>query len=265
MFHGDYNFFDYKYNIIGYSGQDYGGFPQYLYSIISVFLLIILLILLRNSSKEKVRKIIQIIGVFLTIFYLTKTTWESIYDIKLMGSFNIGLLPLDTCSIIMIAALLAGFTKGKLANWSSCWLATGGIVGGVGTMFFLTAFKYYPFLSFGAFYSMIWHFLMVFLGLLLIVTNYVDMKYSTVVKGYLFHLIISIFVILFDYLYDYDFMFYKELSSIPFFDDIASNLNANGLFILNPIIMLILYFLSFNLVFLIAMFIKKIIWKRSSR
>ena len=36
MFRGNYNFFDYKYNIANYKGQDYGGIAQYLYLTISI-------------------------------------------------------------------------------------------------------------------------------------------------------------------------------------------------------------------------------------
>ena len=258
MFRGNYNFFDYKYNIVGYTGQDYGGFAQNLYLIISVCLLIVLLVLLRKSSKERVLKIIKIISVFITLLYIGKTTWESIYDIKLTGSFNTGLLPLDTCSIIMLAGLLAGFAKGKIKKYAESWLVTGGIVGGIATMLFLNAFKYYPFFSFGAFYSMAWHFLMVFLGLLLIVTNYVDMKYSTIIYGFLFHLLISIFVIPIDFIYNFDFMLYHDLGGVPIFEDVASNLTTLNLQFLNPIIMIILYFIAFNIVFLIPLGIKKI-------
>lgn len=258
MFRGNYNFFEYKYNIIGYNGQDFGGFAQYLYLLISIILIVVLLVLLRKSSKEKVGKIIKIISIFMVIFYIGKTTWESVYDIKLSGSFNTGLLPFDTCSIIMLAGLLAGFAKGKIKKYAECWLVTGGIVGGIGAMLFLTAFKYYPFLSFGAFYSMLWHFLMVFLGLLLIVTNYVDMKYSTILYGYLFHIIISCIVIPIDFIFNFDFMLYKNLGGIPIFEDIASHLTSMHLSLLNPIMMLILYFIAFNIVFLIPLGIKNI-------
>ncbi len=258
MFRGNYNFFDYKYNIEGYNGQDFGGFPQYLYLIISVILLITLLVLLRKSSREKVLKIIRIISIFLIIFYIGKTTWESIYDIKLSGSFNTGLLPFDTCSIIMIAGLLAGFAKGKIKEYAECWLATGGIVGGFATMVHLNAFYYYPFLSFGGFYSMIWHFLMVFIGLLLIVTNYVDISYKTIIKGYIFHLIISIFIIPIDFIYNFDFMLYLNLGGVPIFEDVASKLTSMHLSILNPILMLILYFVAFNIIFMIPLIVKKI-------
>ena len=43
MFTGDYGFFDYKYNIEGYTGQDFGGLAQYLYLGICAVLLGILL------------------------------------------------------------------------------------------------------------------------------------------------------------------------------------------------------------------------------
>ena len=201
MFKGDYSFFDYKYNISGYNGQDYGGFPQHLYLIISIVLIFILLIILRKLSKEKVLKIIRFVSIFLTILYIVKTIWESIYDIKTFGSFNTGLLPFDTCSIIMLSGIIAGFAKGKVKTMAECWLATGGVVGGIAAMLYLNAFKYYPFLSFGAFYSMLWHFLMVFLGLLIIVTNYVDIKYVTIIYGYMFHLAVSLFVIPIDFIF----------------------------------------------------------------
>ena len=257
MFRGNYNFFDYKYNIHGYTGQDYGSFPQYLYLIISVILIVLLLIYLRKSSKEKVLKIMRFISIFMVIFYIGKTTWESIYDIRLTGSFNYYLLPFDMCSFIMVAGLLASFSKGKIKELSESWLATGGVVGGFATMIFLNAFKYYPFLSFGAFYSMIWHFLMVFLGLLLIVTKYVNIEYKTVLKGFLFQVLVSLIVIPIDYIFNYDFMMYKDLSSIPIFEDIASNLTNMHLGFINPFIMLILYFIAFNIIFIMPLLVSR--------
>lgn len=262
MFKGDYNFFDYKYNIAGYTGQDFGGFPQYLYLCISIILIIVLLIIFRKSSKEKVLKIIRIVGIFLILFYIGKTIWESYYDIKINGSFNKYLLPFDTCSIIMIACLLAGFGKGKIKEYAECWISTGSIVGGLATMVHLNAFYYYPFLSFGGFYSMIWHFLMVFLGLLLIVTNYVDNKYITIINGFIFHLVFSLFAIVIDFTYNMDFMMYKDLGGIPFFENIANKLTTNGLSFINPIIMLIIYFITFNIIFLIPMYVKKIVGRK---
>ena len=265
MFRGSYNFFDYKYNIEGYSGQDFGGPAQWLYLAISAVIMILLLYFLRKSSKEKVLKIIRGISIFLVLLYLGKTTWETIYDIKFTGSFNTGLLPLDTCSIVMLAGMLAGFAKGKIQKISECWLATGSVVGGIATMVVLNAFKYYPFFSFGAFYSMIWHFLMVFIGLLLIVTNYVDMKYSTIINGFIMQLVFSLFVIPIDFIFNWDFMMFLNLGGIPVFEDVATKLTNANMQFLNPILMLALYFAAFNIVFLIPLGIKKIIQIRSKK
>jgi len=263
VFRGDYNFFDYKYNIAGYSGQDFGSFPQYLYLGLSLILLIVLLVCLRKSKKEKIQKIIRIVGIFLIVFYIGKTTWESYYDIKLNDGFNYYLLPFDTCSFIMLTGLLSGFCKGKIKEYSDAWIATGCIVGGIANMLFLNAFKYYPFISFGAFYSMLWHFLMVFMGILLIVTNYVPIEFKTACKGFIFHFILSLVVIPIDFIFDFDFMLYKNLGGVPIFENIATNLTNKHLGFINPIMMLCLYFIAFNIIILIAMLVKRIFKKKS--
>lgn len=258
MYNGEYSFFDYKYNIVGYTGQDYGGIAQTIYSISSLVLIITLLFFLRKLSKEKVLKIIRFFAIFFLLFLITKTVWESYYDIKYTGHFNYGLLPLDLCSIPITAFFLAGFTNGKIKDYALSWIVTGEVVGGIGVMFYLTALNYYPFFTFGAFYSMLWHFLMVFLALLIVVTNYIKLNYKVVIKGFIFHLIFSIPVIIINYIYNFDFMFYNELSSIPVFDEIGTKLINNNLGFINPIIMTILYFIAFNIAYLLCKLVKKI-------
>ena len=245
MFTGDYGFFDYKYNISDYNGKDFGGPAQTVYLAASGLLLILALLLLRRVPRERVRRIVGLTGVFLTLFYLGKTAWESWYDIQREGSFNLGLLPLDTCSVIMPAALLAGFGRGRVRRAAVCWLETGGVVGGIGAMVKLNAFRYYPFWSFGAFYSMLWHLLMVCLGALCAVTDLEDQGRRTVRYGFLFHLPISALVILADFCFGFDFMLYRDLGGVPFFEGVAQRLTEAGLRFLNPLLMLVLYYLAF--------------------
>ena len=256
MFKGNYGFFEYKYNIPGYSGQDYGGLAQYLYLAVSLVLIVALLIAMRRTPQEKARRIIGYLGIFMTVFYLGKTAWESVYDIQRDGVFNIHLLPLDSCSIIMPAAILAGFAKGRVQRIASAWVCTGGIVGGLAAMIQLTAFRYYPLLSFGAFYSMIWHFLMVFMGLLLIVTATPPLRFSLVTDGYLFHFLYSLIVIAVNYILNLDFMFYREMAGLPLLEGVGTTMTENGLFFLIPPLMLVVYFATFVLVYGVAAIIK---------
>ena len=265
FFNGDYSFFEYKYNISGYDGQDFGGAPQYVYLAVSFVAMAVILFALRKLSKDKVRVLLRVIGIFMILFYLTKTAWETVYDIGYDGELNKGLLPFDTCSLIMPAALLAGFGKGKIKKLAECWLMTGCIIGGIANMLFLNAFKYYPFWSFGAFYSMTWHFIMVFTGLLLYVADYTEQDYSVVLYGFLFQAAASLIAIPLDFMSGYDFMLYRDLGGVPVFESVADRLTAQGLGFLNPLLMTELYFAAFNLIFFIVLGVRYAVREAAKR
>ncbi len=247
LFSGNYHFFDYKYNIQGYAGQDASGAAQVLYPVVSLAVIALLMIALRKTPEAKARRIVGFLGIFLTVFYLAKTTWETCYDIPRDG-FNIGLLPLDMCSMIMPAGILAGFGRGRIRQMAAAWVSIGGIIGGLATMVRLTAFDFYPMLSFGAFYSMIWHFLMVFMGTLLCVTASHRTDIRTVLDGYLFHLLFSALVIPMDFILGQNFMFYREMDSLPLLSVLNEALVRGGLTFLTPVIMLAVYFALFCLI-----------------
>ncbi len=248
LFTGNYHFFDYKYDIEGYAGQDAGGMAQILFPAASLVLLVLLLTLLRKTPEEKARRIVGWLGIFLTVFYAAKTTWESGYDIARTGAFNTGLLPLDLCSMIMPTGILTGFGRGKIRQMAAAWVSTGGILGGLATMVQLNAFRYYPMLSFGAFYSMLWHFLMVFMGLLLRVTAGRRPDAGTVLDGFRFHLLFSALVIPVDFLFGFDFMFYREMGGLPFLSGLAASLAQQRMALLTPVIMLAVYFAMYCLI-----------------
>ena len=267
MFSG-YHFFDYKYSIPGYTGQDYDGYPRIIYLVASIVLIFLLLVLFRKAKRETVHRYLKVLGIFMIALYIIKTTWESYFDITISDGFNLGILPFDTCSIIMWAGVLAGWGKGKIKTASECWLASGGVVGGIANLLFLRALLYYPFFTFGAFYSMIWHFLMVFTGLWLLVTNYAESSFKTILYGFIFHMIISIPVIIFDYtwLQGQDFMLYTQASGIPLVSDWAATMISEGRAGFVPFMVAACYFLSFALIVYASWGLKgllHLIWKKT--
>ena len=241
MFTG-YNFFDYKYNIPGYNGQDYDNGGRYIFMVASIIIIFLFCILFRKAKKDTIQKYLKISSIVITALYIVKTTWESYYDISTGRGFNIGILPFDTCSIVMWASLLAGWGKGKAQKIGECWLATGGIVGGISNVLFLQALKYYPFFTFGAMYSMVWHLFMALTGFWLLVTNYVKSDMSTVKEALIFHYAISLFVIPFDYVTGYDFMLYLRAGGAPLVEDLASLLNKHHLQLITNIVVILFYF-----------------------
>jgi len=258
MFQG-YGFFDYKYDIPGYSGQDFDGGGRYLYLGVSVVLLLVLLILLRKSKHETITKYLRILAIGMTLLYLCKTTWETVHDFRHFNEFNVGLLPFDTCSFIMPAAFIAGLAKGKTKKAADAWLATGGVAGGISNIIYLQALKYYPFFTFGAFYSMIWHFLMVFTGLWLIVTNYVECNFKTLLYAFVFHLACSAAVIPLDYIFGWDFMLYRMAGGVPGIEKLGALFAERNLHFLTTLTMIVAYFVAFALLIYLPLGIKKLI------
>lgn len=239
------DFFAYKgtFASMGYTGQDYDGGGRTVYLLVSLVLLLALWIIFRKASRKTILIIIRVLAIAWVSTYVIKTTWETICDITIgPGQFNEGILPFDTCSIPMIAGFFAGFGKGRIKKMGEGWLALGTIVGGVSTLLFLKALIYYPFFSFGAFYSMFWHFAMVFLGVLLLVTNYVELNMSMVLDAFLLHMLFSLIVIPFNYIRDYDFMLYRRAGGAPLLESLADKLHEQDLDFVTTILMIATYF-----------------------
>ena len=55
-----------------------------------------------------------------------------------------------------------------------------------------------------------------------------------------------------DYLFGFDFMLYRELGGVPFFESVGAGLIRAGLGLLNPLLMLALYLAAFRVAELLA-------------
>jgi len=243
--YGFKEFFTYKgvfREVFGYSGQDYDGPGRMIYLGVSIALVILLCILFRKAKHEHIKIYLRVLGIVMLAMNIGKFAWETYFDIASGEGFNIYILPFDTCSIVVWAALLAGFAKGPFKLSGETWLATIGIAGGISNLLFLQALKYYPFFTFGAFYSMIWHFVMVFTGFFLVVAGYVELNFKTVLTSFILHMIISVPVIILDYAQGIDFMLYLSAGGVPVFEGIAEKLNGAGLNAVTTLMMVAVYF-----------------------
>jgi len=241
FWNGDYGFFDYKYNI-DYHGEDYDGFGRWFYLIVSVVSIVLLLVFLRKTKKENVIKYLKIMSILLMILEITKISFESYWDIKTGRGFNKeGLIPLYTCSLFMYVSLLAGFTKGKVQDCCLGWLSTIGIVGGTSNLIFIQGLKWYPFWTFCAFYSMIFHYLMVFTGLFIAITRTKTFEWIDIFKAYIPHIIFSSIVIPINYKFGWDYMQYYDAGGVPVFDDLINRGKMFDIPFLGVLAMLFMY------------------------
>jgi len=238
----NYDFFDYKYNIFGYSGQDFESVIRILYLIISIFLCPVLAEITRKKGVKTAERIFRFLSVYLIIEEIFKISWESYWDITTGQGFNAGgILPLDTCSIFLYVLPIAAFGKGKAKRCALSWMSTIGVLGGICYLIFPMVLKWYPLFTFGAWHSLMYHFVMVYAGFTVISTNMLEVKRTDYLLGFIPHMLMALIVIPFDYHFGWDYMLLRNASGVPFVENLASKLSAMNLNYLTTVIMLGFY------------------------
>lgn len=139
-----------------------------------------------NKSKEEVKKIIKNCTVVMWGFEVIIILFKLFTgDPKNLNNY----VPLYYCSLFLYAGLLSSFAKNKLKRAGDVFLATGGIVGGI--VFLLvpaTSLPQYPMTHIVSLHSFLFHGMMVYLGMLINITNYIeitlaDFKYYAELVG----------------------------------------------------------------------------------
>lgn len=144
----------------------------------------------KNSDKDKVKKIIRRMTIFLWILEIIKIAFN-----YLIGNWNNpnNYIPLYYCSIILYAGILSGWGKGILKKVGDIFIATGGIVGGVLFLAYPnTSLMTYPIFHYISIQSFIFHGTMLYLGLLVNETKYVTVKLTDISYYAILILIVSI-------------------------------------------------------------------------
>ena len=130
-------------------------------------------------NKKDTRKIIKKCTIFACVFEIIiiafKITTEGIKNVN-------NYLPLYYCSLLLYAGLFSSFCEGKLKRAGDVFLATGVIVGGIIFILFpTTSLSTYPMLHLVSIHSFIFHGIMVYLGLLINLTNYIELEKKDII------------------------------------------------------------------------------------
>lgn len=139
-----------------------------------------------NKTKEEVKMIIKRCTIFMWILEVIIITFKLLTgDPKNLNNY----VPLYFCSLLLYAGLLSSFAKGELKRMGDLFLATGGIIGGIVFLIFpTTSLPAYPAIHFVSLHSFLFHGTMVYLGLLINITHYIeleakDIKYYALLVG----------------------------------------------------------------------------------
>lgn len=127
-----------------------------------------------NKSKEEVYMIIKNITIIMCILEVLRI----IYSIMQNSIYAVNTyMPLYYCSILLYAGLLSSFGKGVLKRVGDVSLATGAIIGGIVFIIFpSTSLTIYPAFHILSIHSFLFHGTMIYLGILVNKTRYIDLE-----------------------------------------------------------------------------------------
>lgn len=127
-----------------------------------------------TKSKNEIKNIIKKCTITMWIFEVIIIAFKLCTgDIRNVNNY----VPLYYCSLLLYAGLLSSFGKNKLERMGNVFLATGGIVGGVVFMILpTTSLPSYPMFHLVSIHSYIFHGVMVYLGLLINLTQYIEIE-----------------------------------------------------------------------------------------
>lgn len=240
-----YNFFDYKYNIEGFD-SDLFSLPHIVY-IFAVYIFgFAFSYLFRNAKRERISLALKLLSILAVLLEVSKIIWESYYDVTTGRGFNFGgILPLYTCSLFIYTLLGAAWGRGKLREYCLSFLTTIGLLYGAIGVVYCNGLNYYPFWTFGAFYSLFFHSAMFVTGVFLLVSGYRKLEWSDCLRAMVPILALAALAIPFNYIYNSafnsnaDYMLLYSGGGVPIYEDLSEKLAQKGLRFIYTIIMLL--------------------------
>ena len=162
----------------------------------------------KNMEKEKIKKLIRKTTIFLWILEIIKI----IFNIKNYGVNQVNkYVPLYFCSLILYTGILSGFCKGTLKKMGDVFLSTGGIIAGLIFLIYpLTSLTSYPALHYISLHSFALHGIMVYIGMLMLITKYTTIEKMDIIYYSAIIVIISGIAYIVNLKFDSNLMFISQ-------------------------------------------------------
>lgn len=224
----NYHFFDYKYNISGFD-SDLFSLSHIIFIVLVYILAFVVSFLLRKAKRENIDLFLKILSVVAVVFEVTKISWESYFDITTGRGFNyFGILPIYTCSLFIYTLLFAAWGRGKVKEVALSFLSTISLLYGAIGVIYCNGLNWYPFWTFGAFYSLFFHSSMFVTGVYLWISGYKKPSWNDVWMSFIPVLLLSLVAIPVNYAIGSDYMLIYEGGGVPLYQDLSASLAAAG-------------------------------------
>lgn len=186
--------------------------PHIIAFVICIVLIILGIYFTKKIKKEEVFKIIKIVAIVVIILEIIKIGYNFYYDYTYLDSW----FPLAYCSLFIYSTTMAGFGKGLIRKIGVSFLVGGGIIAG---MVFLilptTSLMMHPIYHYLSIHSMLFHSLMVYVGILCYIHELIEFKKKDYLYYVIFCMIFIVLALIINSIYDCNMMFLKEPFNIP--------------------------------------------------
>lgn len=264
-----YGFFDNSYVLAekGYTGSDRLSLLQFIVMGLFFVLIIFTSLFLRKTDKKNIFTIYKVLAIAMPILEIIKISFSTHADLTHGQPFNLGgILPLYSCSMLLYFLPFVAWGRGKLQKYSMAFFTSVGLVAGLSNFVYLSAAGWYPLFTFGCLYSIIFHGVLVFVGISLMICELYTPSFKTIYEGMIPVLIFSAFVIPANFIIkaipnngsNPDYMMLMDANGfIPAISDFFINNNAQWLFSL--LMLFVAYPIANALIVLIDMGIIKLV------
>lgn len=240
----DYGFFDDPYTLArkGYAGEDRLSLLQFLV-MGAVFLLLVAISFALKNKKERLFFLYKILAVVMPVFEVIKITYSTYFDLLNDEGFNWGgILPLYTCSLLLYLLPFVAWGKGRTKECAMAFFSSIGIVAGLSNFVYLSSAGSYPIFSYGCFYSITYHAVLVFMGLSLMISGIYLPTKKTVFDAMIPIVLFSAIVIPANFIIEpvnswADYMLLMDANGFAYIGDFADFLGAHNLRILFSLLM----------------------------
>ena len=193
--------------------------------IIAVAIVVASVILMKKKSREQVSRFLKVMSIIVLIMEIAIFPWEYFGGIRYMGAPDYTtILPVWTCSLITYTLLGAAWGKGIVERCCLSYLGTIGLLAGASGILLVNGLRSYPFWTLGALYSFTYHFIMLFVGCIILANGYFKPQWKDVFYSFIPIVCLAVFAIPIDYHFKADYMLLYEGKGAPVLPLIARSL-----------------------------------------
>ena len=177
-----------------------------------VFCIILAVVLTRKMKKETLINLFRIFSIVLTCFELFKISWNIHNGYVYVNSW----VPLYFCSLFIYALWFSWAKNEKVREIGYSFIALAGVF--AGAVFLIvpsTSFSLYPIYHFLCLYSMLYHSIMIYSGIMIFVTKLAKPNFKFVVKYCMFTFVSMMLALTINIFFKGNLMFVASPAGVP--------------------------------------------------